>query len=421
MNLKLLHTADWHLGQSFHGFERDYEHAAFLDWLIQQIETTKPDVLCIAGDIYDSVNPPASAQRRFFNFLANAHACHPPLQIILIAGNHDAAARLEAPAPLMESHNIRVVGTVTRLPDGEIDYQKLLVPLRNATGDTSAIAILAPFLRPADLPHVPDVTDSYQGGIQEFYRRATEAAVTLRNSLCPNAAIIALGHLHMQNASESRDSERRIVIGGAEAVTESTFPESLSYVALGHLHKPQSLANGRIRYSGSPIPLSFSEKDYQHSVLELCFHGESLQNATPVVTPIPIPKTVPLLRFPTKNTLPIQELLLQIAESSFGDSTTPETFPFLEIRVLDDGPDPTRRNRIEKALAGKPVRLTSIRLETPNRSEPMMSPAFPTISTDLANLDPEQILIEAHRERFQKEPDPSLLQSLREIRQTCQL
>ncbi|MEI6715816.1 MAG: exonuclease subunit SbcD [Verrucomicrobiota bacterium] len=421
MHLKLLHTADWHLGQSFHGFERDYEHAAFLDWLIQQIGITKPDVLCIAGDIYDSVNPPATAQRRFFNFLANAHTCHPPLQIILIAGNHDAAARLEAPAPLMESHNTRVVGTVSRLPDGEIDYQKLLVPLKNAAGVTSAIAILAPFLRPADLPQVPQTTDSYQGGIQEFYRRATEAAVELRSSLHPEAAIIGLGHLHMQNASESRDSERRIVIGGAEAVTESAFPESLSYVALGHLHKPQSLANGRIRYSGSPIPLSFSEKDYQHSILELCFDGESLQNATPIVTPIPIPKAVPLLRLPTKGALPIHELLLQIDETSFGDSLTPETFPFLEIRVLDDGPDPTRRNRIEKALAGKPVRLTSIRLESPSRPETLVAPAFSTITTDLANLDPEQILIEAHRERFQKEPDPSLLESLREIRQSCQL
>jgi len=112
--LRVLHTADWHLGQSFHGYDRDYEHSIFLDWLVLMLTERRTDVLLIAGDIFDSVNPSATAQRRFFDFLARAHAASPTLQIIITAGNHDAGARLEAPSGLLESLNITVVGTVSR-------------------------------------------------------------------------------------------------------------------------------------------------------------------------------------------------------------------------------------------------------------------------------------------------------------------
>ena len=107
--LRILHTADWHLGQSFHGFDRDREHRIFLDWLVGMVRERRADALIITGDVFDSVNPSAGAQRRFFDFLARAHAEAPSLHIIVIAGNHDAAARREAPAGLFESLNIKAV------------------------------------------------------------------------------------------------------------------------------------------------------------------------------------------------------------------------------------------------------------------------------------------------------------------------
>ena len=175
--LRLCHTADWHLGQVFHGYDRDHEHACFLAWLLETLTARRPDALLVAGDVFDTVNPSAVAQRRFYDFLARAHAALPSLQIVLIAGNHDAAARLEAPSSLLESLRITVVGTVPRDAAGEPEAGKFLVPLRDAAGKVQAIVLAVPFLRPSDVPVLPDAADPYLDGIRALYRRATDAAL----------------------------------------------------------------------------------------------------------------------------------------------------------------------------------------------------------------------------------------------------
>jgi len=411
--LRVLHTADWHLGQSFHGYDRDYEHSIFLDWLVLMLTERRTDVLLIAGDIFDSVNPSATAQRRFFDFLARAHAASPTLQIIITAGNHDAGARLEAPSGLLESLNITVVGTVSRDPEGAIHYHRFLVPLKDADGNVAALAIAVPFLRPADVPEMPDSSDFYLDGIRELYRGAVEAARARRDCDHQGAVLVALGHCHMLDAVESRDSERRIVIGGAEALRVDTFSAELAYVALGHLHQPQELDGGRIRYCGSPIPLSFSEKDYQHRIVEIVI--DDAGNAS--ITSVPVPKTAVLQRLPSDRAAPIAEILQLLGDAVFDTELPPEARPFLEVRVLDDGPDPTRRRRIEQALEGKAVRLASIKLESPQSSEatPKLGAGNAPSLADLGSLDPEEIMLSAHRERYGTEPDTALLAALREI------
>jgi exonuclease SbcD len=408
--LRILHTADWHLGQTFHGYDRDAEHACFLEWLLQTLTERRPDALIVSGDVFDTVNPSAAAQKRFFDFLARAHAALPALQMVIIAGNHDAAARLEAPSDLLESLRITVIGTVARNGAGEPEPGKFLVPLRNTAGETKAIAVAVPFLRPSDVPVIAGASDPYLDGIRELYRRATDAALALRDSQYPGAALIALGHCHMQDGAESRDSERRIVIGGAEALRTDTFPPELSYVALGHLHKPQELDGGRICYSGSPIPLSFSEKEYRHRVLEVEMNSPGL----PAVTPLFIPQHTALLRLPNQPAL-MEDVLQAIAIHPFNAALLAEQWPFLEIRVLDDKPDPARRRRIEEALSGKPVRLVRIHLETPARPSGATG-ELPALSlADLTSLDPEEIMAGAHREKYGDEPEPALLAALREI------
>src|SRR5262245_49099368 len=411
--LRILHTADWHLGQSFHGFDRDLEHGLFLDWLVGAIRERRTDGLIIAGDIFDSVNPPASAQRRFFDFLARAHAAAPTLQVIVIAGNHDAGARLEAPTGLFESMNIKAIGTIARDPAGEVIYENILVPLKDAKGCVRAIVLAVPFLRPADVPVVPESSDSYLAGIREFYRRATETAVSLRDRPYGNGILLALGHCHLADAMESRESERRIVIGGEESLRPDTFPAELAYVALGHLHRPQEIQQGRICYSGSPIPLSFSEKDYEHRVVEMIFDDSGRSS----FQPLSAPKSAMLLRIPAGAAAPLAEILHQINETVFDAGVPRGVHPFLEIRVLDDGPDPARRRTIERALEGKPVRLASIRLEPLQRTADVscVDEEFASTLSDLASLDPEEIMRSAYLERYQREPDPSLLSALREI------
>ena len=299
----VFHTADWHLGQSLCGFDRDYEHRCFLDWLLAEISSQRPDALIVAGDVFDTINPSAVAQKRFYNFLADAHAALPGLQIVLTAGNHDAGARLEAPAGVLDSLNTSVVGTVGQDAEGNIDLAKFLVPLTDHAGRVQAIAMAVPFLRPSDVPLVNNAADPYLDGIRELYRRTTTAAVALRAELNPEAALIALGHCHLHGGEESRDSERRLVIGGAEAIGPDIFDPEIAYVALGHLHRAQQFDNGRIRYSGSPIPLSFAEAGYRHQLLRLTFEKTQLTSTEEIL----IPRVAMMLRIPASGAAVIDD------------------------------------------------------------------------------------------------------------------
>ena len=105
--MRLLHTSDWHLGQSLHNFERHYEHQRFLDWLLDTVVSERADALLIAGDIFDNANPSSASQKQLYRFLQRARERVPHLNLIVIAGNHDSPGRLEAPGPLLEAHGTR--------------------------------------------------------------------------------------------------------------------------------------------------------------------------------------------------------------------------------------------------------------------------------------------------------------------------
>jgi len=409
--LTVFHTADWHLGQTFHGFERDLEHSAFFDWLLRQLIAQRPDAMIVAGDIFDSINPSAASLRRYYTFLAAAYAALPLLQIVITAGNHDAAARLEAPAGVLDSLNVTVVGTVNRDENGNIDFQKFLVPLRDDSGTIQAIVLAVPFLRPSDVPLIPEAADPYLDGVREFYRQVAEAARAMKLAQCPDAALIAMGHCHLHGGEESTDSERRLVIGGAEAIGPDTFASDIAYVALGHLHKAQKFDGGRIRYCGSPIPLSFSEAGYTHRLHKLAFSNGGLH----AVEDVPVPRTVALMTIPAAGSELIDDLLPQLEQLTLDASLPPEQHPFLEVRVLENGPDPTRRKRIEQALDGKPVRLARIKPESSSKKSTSDDVHAPIDVIDLKTISPEEILLSAHREKYGTEASESLLKAFREI------
>jgi len=411
--LTVFHTADWHLGQSFCGFDRDFEHSRFLDWLLEEMQSQNPNALIVAGDVFDTINPSAVAQKRLYNFLANAHATLPNLQIVLTAGNHDAGARLEAPAGLLDSLNISVIGTVRQDDAGNIDPEKFLVPLKDDAGQVQAIAMAVPFLRPSDVPLVNNAADPYLDGVRELYRRTMVAAHELRAKRNPNAALIALGHCHLHGGTESRDSERCLVIGGAEAIGSDTFDPRIAYVALGHLHKSQQFDGGRIRYSGSPIPLSFAEADYRHQIMKLTFENSELTFATEII----IPRAAMMLRIPAKGAAKIDDVLIELAAVKVQDGLPLEQHPFVEVQVIEDGPDPLRRRRIEQALEGKPLRLASIKLKSPERVRAASDAASEIPQTDLNSILPEVVFLDAWREKYRSEPDHRVLLAFRSILQ----
>lgn len=403
--MRFLHTSDWHLGQVFHNFDRSHEHQAFLDWLLDTAQAEQADALLVCGDVFDNANPSAASQRQLYRFLQQARARMPALDIVLIAGNHDSPARLEAPGPLLAAHGIAVVGQVTRDADGNIDLERLILPLRNKTGEVAAWCLAIPFLRPGDVPRVEAAADPYREGIALLYQQALDLVLERRR---PGQAILALGHCHMLDGQVSVDSERRIVVGGAEALPVTVFDPTIAYAALGHLHLAQSVGkSGNRRYCGSPLPLSFTEIGYRHQVLRVDLDGETVA----AVSPLPVPRPVQLLRVPAEPAS-VEDALTALAGLPPHDSACEPAWPYLEVRVLLDQPEPSLRARVDAALQGKAARLARIDTHYPART----AQAVPALAQErLERMQPDDIFRQLYRERFDTEAPPEQLAAFAEL------
>ncbi|MDR3714768.1 MAG: exonuclease SbcCD subunit D C-terminal domain-containing protein [Puia sp.] len=351
--MKILHTADWHIGQLFHEYDRNWEHEQFLDWLVGMIRSESIDVLLVSGDVFDNSNPSAAALKLFYTFLNRATQANPSLQIIITAGNHDSAARLESPKPLLESSNIHIVGVIEKDVGGNIDFGKLTIPLKAGDGSVAGWCLAIPFLRMGDYPAIEGSEQPYSAGVARVYAEAY-AYVSQRKE--PGQWMIALGHLHTQDAAVGdMDRQERLIMGGIELVPASAFHDDLSYVALGHIHRAQRIgAREHVRYSGSPLPMSFSERAYRHQVLVFELNGEGMEH----LQQLEVPVAVPLMRIPAVHSHAAEVIgsLAQLPAIVDGS----EVCPYLEVVVLADGPDPGLRHRIMEALVGKAVRLARI-------------------------------------------------------------
>ncbi|EIK94870.1 exonuclease SbcD [Pseudomonas sp. M47T1] len=407
--MHLFHTSDWHLGQSLHGQDRDFEHACFLAWLLALLNQRQPDALLIAGDIFDTVNPPVKAQERLYDFIVNAHEQQPLLTIVMIAGNHDSGSRIELPAPLMRRLRTHALGRVVWLDDGQLDSERLLIALPDASGAVAAWCLALPFLRPAEVTGAT-LGDNYIRGIAHVHERLIAAAEQKRQ---PGQALIAVSHAHMAGGSVSVDSERSLVIGSAEALPASLFGEAISYVALGHLHKPQQVnGESRIRYSGSPIPLSFSEIDYPHQVLEIECQGEQLISVEPHL----VPRAVDLIRV---GPAPLAEVLTALGEQPEVDLLAGLTNqPWLEVRVILDEPQPDLRQQIETALQNKAVRLVRIGAEYAGSRSADDNDA-PLQALD--QLSPQELFSRAWQDSYGNEVDSATLDDFALLLQEVQL
>ena len=261
--IKILATSDWHLGNTFHGFDRQEEHADFLRWLLGVVEQKAPDALLVSGDIFDSSNPSAASQELYYSFLDTLTQRFPQLQTIIIAGNHDSAARLEAPRLMLERHRVYVRGLIRRQEEGNFLPDDLLLPVCSAAHPEERAWVLAvPYLRDGDFTRGM----SYGEGVGEFLRRAVEAANLRRDR--SREALILMAHLYATGSEIAENSSERIVIGGSEMVSLDEIDESVTLALLGHLHRNQKVS-GRENwlYPGSALPMSFAEKGYRHGAV----------------------------------------------------------------------------------------------------------------------------------------------------------
>ncbi|MGY6562258.1 MAG: exonuclease SbcCD subunit D [Luteibaculaceae bacterium] len=409
--LKIIHTADWHLGQLFHRFERTEEHQYFLNWLLLELKNREIDVLLISGDVFDHANPSTQSIQLLYRFLQDASAGNPNLQILVIAGNHDSASRLEVPKPLISSKNIHIVGLIPRLTTGEIDYEKLCFSLKNKAGKVEALCLAVPFLRLGDYPKVEGAENSYSAGIKALYQEAYDFAQKQKTG---NEAIVAMGHLHVKSAIfDEKDNSERSIIGGVDSIATSDFPAELAYLALGHIHKEQALGRVNFRYSGSPIPLSFSEKTYNHSVTYFELENGLCQNIMQLETAL----LAKIMSIPEKHK-PLQEVLNALEHLPNNGPENKEK-PFLEVRVLLTEPEPALRYKIEEALKEKWVRLTTINATTLKAKRGESNQKI-EIQTRIEDLNPLDIVKERFAQKYKNDMPKNLISLFEQALQETQ-
>lgn len=328
--MKFLHTSDWHLGQRFQANDRLEEHKLALDWLLQIIEKEAIDCLIVAGDIFDVGNPPNAARRLYYRFLTQllSTSCQ---HVIIIGGNHDSPAMLNAPKELLSALNIHVIGTATKHIEDQI------IELRDKKDELKAVVAAVPFLRDKDLrSSVSGETGleriaAIRAGIKAHYEKIGKVIEKYTHF---NVPLIGTGHLYLKEVGkqEGRDN---IYIGDCENITAAQFPTVFDYIALGHIHRAYHY--GKVHYSGSLIPLSFSEtKD--DKVVKIITFDERIAITNPL--------TVPLFRRLKTIVLPFEkakERLLQLHED-YKDGlpvwvdvliTDDRTIPNLDIQLYD--------------------------------------------------------------------------------------
>lgn len=338
--MRILHTADWHLGKRLEQNERTEEHQAFLNWLIQILDAERIEVLVIAGDVFDTGNPSNTALELYYGFLRRVKdtCCR---EVIIIGGNHDSISTLNAPQALLKYFNVHIIGGVPE------EFTDQLITVNDRAGEPALLICAVPFLRDRDLrlsiagETTAEREQRLKKGIADHYYRFIPHISAYKARQIP---VIATGHLFAAGSSTS-DSEKEIHVGNLGQIGADQFPQEFDYIALGHIHRPQKINQAdHIRYSGSPLALSFSETADRKIVIVIEFEGVRLSQ----LTELEIPCTRRLLRI--KGTLPeVKDRLAQIQDVA-------AHFPsWIEVQVETPAFIYALEEELQTIIAGNPA------------------------------------------------------------------
>lgn len=399
--MRLLHTSDWHLGQSFMGKSRQAEHQALIDWLMTQVREHAVDAVVIAGDIFDTGTPPSYARELYSQLVVRLHDAG--VALLLLGGNHDSVATLRESSALLECLSTHVV------PHADApENQVRVLPLRRTdAGRVPGCVVCAiPFIRARDViqseagQSAEDKRQQLVRSIQAYYYATFDAARVLRDALSQETGrrlpLIATGHLTTVGASAT-ESVRDIYVGTLDAFPTTAFPP-VDYLALGHIHRPQKVGGlEHIRYSGSPIALSFDEADQQKEMLLVDLDESGLAAVTPL--PVPVFQRLVTLRGNLKS--------LAAAFPRIAQDATPDRPVWLEVTVAEDDYLSDLPARIQALAEGLPLEVLRIRRDRGNAAAQLTADAGVTLD----ELGPHDVF--ARRLEQEDLPD-DLRQSLTE-------
>ncbi|MFT0213817.1 exonuclease subunit SbcD [Pseudomonas sp. F1_0610] len=343
--MRVLHTSDWHLGQHFFGRTRQAEHAALCQWLVSQVCEHAIDLVLIAGDIFDTSTPPSYAREQYNQLVITLHEVG--CQLVVLAGNHDSVAVLNESKALLHRLNTYVI---TQAGNGD----ELLVIEKHQK--PAAIICAIPFLRPRDIlssqigQSQQEKQLTLQQAIRDYYQALYAKAKEKQRAVGGQVPIIMTGHLTTLGASKT-ESVRDIYVGNLEAFPANEFPPA-DYIALGHIHRAQVVRNDPpIRYSGSPIALSFDESKQQKHMWLLDFSGNQLTT----ITPLDVPVWQPMFSV-QGNLAELAQEFKQLAEHIPQGSTA-----WLDVLVEQDDYYTDLAERVELLVQNLPLLVLKVR------------------------------------------------------------
>ncbi len=395
--MRILHTSDWHLGRTLYGKKRYNEFEAFLDWLVQAIETEKIDVLLIAGDVFDTGTPSNRAQELYYRFLCrvSVSCCH---HVVVISGNHDSPSFINAPKELLKALNVYVIGSMAESLENE------LIIIQDKE-QVEAIICAVPYLRDKDVRSfepgetIDDKNRKLVDGIKKHYTNIVKIAEKKRNKIIKNSRmnnqrseipIIAMGHLFTAGGKTvDGDGVRELYVGSLAHVETDIFPKSIDYFALGHLHVPQVIDNkANMRYSGSPIPMGFGEANQQKSVVIIEFNTDCL-NTNDTETQVRQKAEINLIHIPCFQKLIHIDGDLKTILDKLEELKNTESSAWLEIEYTANDYIGNLREVIDKAISDSKIEVVRI------KNKRVMNRVMKTISKSetLDDLDHEEVFI----------------------------
>lgn len=362
----ILHTSDWHIGRRLKELDRSNEFKLFFSWLKDIIVSQNIDLLLVPGDIFDNTTPSVQAQDIYYSFLsslAKSHCRH----IVITSGNHDSPAFLDAPANLLRLNHIHVVGQARPSPADEV----LLLHDHNNSPEIVVCAV--PYLRDRDVRSAKaedsfeDIDRSLKAGISRHYAEVFAHARHLAEE--HDVPIVAMGHLFLEKGRTQEDEGvRSLYVGTAVKIGSEIFPEDIAYTALGHLHSPQYIERTNIRYSGSPIPMTFGEAEgTRKSISIIDLDGRNFSGVKEI--------TIPIFQNIQRVRGSMQEIRNQLALLSSSDTSV-----WLEVTLTGNEYVPNFAENVSDCVKDSPqLEVISLRNEVIIRREGQDESVPPTL------------------------------------------
>lgn len=400
--MRIIHTSDWHLGQNFYGKSRAAEHRAFFTWLIEQVKAYDVDAVIIAGDVFDTGAPPSYARELYNDVLLSLRDAG--CQTVVLAGNHDSVAVLNESRDLLKRLDTQVITTASE----QAEHQVLTV--KNGAGEPALVICGIPFIRPRDVlqSEAGQSGDDKQQALQQAIAGHYQSVFALAKADAERhqrpLPILATGHLTTVGASTS-DSVRDIYIGTLEAFPAQAFPNA-DYIALGHIHRAQKVGGDEhIRYSGSPIHLSFDELPQQKSINLVSFTDGKLDKVEPLNVPAFQPMQILKGDFEA-----IEQQLKNL------DTKTEDESIWLDIEVTSDEHVTDLQTRIRELAESLPVEILLLRKRKEISSQGLENHHGESLS-ELSPLDVFQrrLELEAENEKISESRHQRLSDNYRTI------